>query len=108
MAIETDVTAATAPSTVTYIKTYYQRDKCKHQCSKCGILYNCEGCLKPFFDKHDCKLKRSSDTFSIITLWIEPAYLENFAYVVSNYYEALQLYHSIWNILLSQDTPVLF
>ena len=31
---------------------------CNHQCSKCGILYHCEGCLGPFFTyKHDCKLR---------------------------------------------------
>jgi len=31
---------------------------CNHQCAKCGILYQCHGCLEPFFTyKHDCKLQ---------------------------------------------------
>jgi hypothetical protein len=31
---------------------------CNHQCAKCGILYDCDGCIEPFFTrKHDCKLQ---------------------------------------------------
>ena len=40
------------------LKDMTTEQTCNHQCAKCGILYYCEGCLRPFFTyKHDCKLR---------------------------------------------------
>jgi hypothetical protein len=40
------------------IKYMSIKEACNHQCAKCGVLYDCGGCIEPFFTrKHDCKLQ---------------------------------------------------
>ena len=40
------------------IKYMSIKEACNHQCAKCGVLYDCVGCIEPFFTrKHDCKLQ---------------------------------------------------